>query len=243
MEEKLPLHEEEWQVVQCPSEHEEAADAVISAQSRMHKILESSLSADDDEGAGDEVRGDGEGGRPPDERVADEVDLSMVLHPKVDATPQPRPLTGPRVVCVLFRQSGVCLPHDRLKLQKLAHEPGLVIVDFFVLGTELGMLVGFDVPQRIIPDGVLVARHLLLLEPPFGKLDFVGKQVAASHDVAQTKVASKRAKAFASEPFVTSASGVRRDLDEKVVIGVAGKAGQRFRIQGQRRATRRQRGR
>ena len=49
-----------------------------------------------------------------------------------------------------------------------------------VLGHTVGMYVGFDDPQRVGFDGVLVASDLLLLETPRGKLDLVREEIAPS---------------------------------------------------------------
>ncbi len=77
------------------------------------------------------------------------------------------------------------------------------------------MLVGLDVPERIIPGWILIARHLsnqeqkqvisyrsairtdgaspclahlLLLKPPLWQLDLMRKQITSTHDMSQPEM-------------------------------------------------------
>lgn len=85
------------------------------------------------------------------------------------------------------------------------------------------MRVGLDKPERVFVRRVLVARHLLLLKAPVGELDLMREQVAAGQDVAQTELAAERAQAVARLP-VPPAARLGDNFDDKVVVGVAGKA-------------------
>ena len=113
----------------------------------MAKVLVSALSSQDEESTNSDVGKDGESRRPPDERVADEVDLAMILDPavvdsisasevfvkggdaQVDPALEERPRARSRVVGVTVRQAGVRLPHDGLELGELAKEARLAVVD------------------------------------------------------------------------------------------------------------------
>lgn len=75
------------------------------------------------------------------------------------------------------------------------------------------MRVGFNVPQTVGQRGVLVARHLLLLEAPVGKLDLVREEVAAGEEVSEPEVGPK------SEQVLASSTGRRvMELDDKDVV-------------------------
>lgn len=83
------------------------------------------------------------------------------------------------------------------------------------------MRVGLDVPQPVLFARVLVARHLLLLEPPLGKLDLVTEEVAAGKDVSE---AEPRPERLQPRPRLLAARHVRRklvDLDLEVIVRVA----------------------
>jgi hypothetical protein len=58
------------------------------------------------------------------------------------------------------------------------------------------MSVRLDEPHRVEYLGILVTRHLLLLEPPLRQLDFMTEQVAARVYVLQSELGPERAQAF-----------------------------------------------
>ena len=87
-------------------------------------------------------------------------------------------------------------PHDFLELPELAKEPGLCIVDFLSILTELWMLVLLNVPNGVGQCGTISACHFLLLETPIRQLDLVGKENAASHEMDELKLSLDRSYEF-----------------------------------------------
>ena len=102
----------------------------------------------------------------------------------------------------------------------------------------LSVGVGLDIPQRILPGGVLVARHLvtvsldpamikradlLLLVRPVGQLDLVREEVTPAQNMPESELRPQGPELMPSLsiPF---ALGLRSELDNKVVIRVSGKA-------------------
>lgn len=80
------------------------------------------------------------------------------------------------------------------------------------------MIVGFDVPQRVVHDSLFVARYLLLLVGPIGEFDFVREKVATGHGVPQAEFGTQSFQAFARllVPLVTLV-----DLDIPVIVRIA----------------------
>lgn len=119
-------------------------------------VAEPSLGADKDEQPDGDVSADGKRACPPDDWVADQINLPMVLDPEVlrrandrvskgsnaidisrkthDTATHERPGRRPRIVRMPVRQTGVCVPHDGLKLKELGKEARLDVVD--LLGRE-----------------------------------------------------------------------------------------------------------
>lgn len=100
------------------------------------QVSVSSLGAHDHETTDGEVQRHAKGGRPPDNGVADEVYLVVILHPEVlpvscgrdprhvahDSASHPEPMLRPRVVRMPLRKTRVCPPHDALQLEELRQE-------------------------------------------------------------------------------------------------------------------------
>lgn len=66
-----------------PGEREEGEDRVVRRHDWVVEVSEATLGAENEETADEEVKENGHGGGPPDERVADEVNLAVVLDPEV----------------------------------------------------------------------------------------------------------------------------------------------------------------
>lgn len=119
MEEQLAPHEEERYVVRGPREEEEARGVIKTvAGPTVESIDATALSelvcsdnADED--------GQDAGGKPPAERVAEEVDLlaGVVFSPEGDATKEERPLDWLRAVRMRGCERVVVVEHGALKLQ------------------------------------------------------------------------------------------------------------------------------
>lgn len=83
------------------------------------------------------------------------------------------------------------------------------------------MRVRFDHPQRVRPNRVLVARHLLLLKAPLRQLDLVREEVAPRERVPEPELGSDRAQALGRLRVLAVAV---LNLDEPVVVHVAREA-------------------
>ena len=88
-----------------------------------------SLDPQDQQSFREQIEEDSGGGEPPDERVSDEIDLSMILSPKVHPTLQDRPRARPRAVRVVLDQGFIGLPHDRLEFPELSPEAWPMVIN------------------------------------------------------------------------------------------------------------------
>ena len=86
VQEQLALHQEEWEVVECPSKNKSTDLVVETLEWHVVEVLVSTLPSQESNTLEDGEDGDSNGGRPPDDRVADEVDLAVLLTPEVDTT-------------------------------------------------------------------------------------------------------------------------------------------------------------
>jgi hypothetical protein len=125
------------------------------------EILVASLVAKDEKTSNDDVRKYGDGRKPPNERISNEVNLTMILNPavtkptvsnskhvssvkrmgmkrktnaQVDPSSKRRPRMRARVVGVSIGQTGVRLPHDALELEELGEESRSTVVDLLRVG-------------------------------------------------------------------------------------------------------------
>lgn len=87
------------------------------------------------------------------------------------------------------------------------------------------MLVGFNVPQRVLPSRVLVTSHLLLLVTPVRQFDFMREQVTSRQSVSQPKLASEGLEPVFSLLIILS-SCTLGDFHNEIVIGITSKAGE-----------------
>lgn len=85
MEEELTAHEEEREVVQCPSQDGSTELIVESLEGGIGIIIAAALPSQDGNGLEDNPDDDGNRRGPPDNGIANQVDLRVVLAPKVDA--------------------------------------------------------------------------------------------------------------------------------------------------------------
>ena len=89
-------------------------------------------------------------------------------------------MLGSRIVRMSIGETSIRMPHHRLEFEELIKEARLHVVDLLCVEgyymtyqpfipllrppkPTLSVLVGLDVPQRILPGWVFVARHLIIL--------------------------------------------------------------------------------
>lgn len=124
MQEKLSSHEVEWEVMGGPGQPEEASRVVESRASAViqgiNAAAEGDLIGQDNTG----VDGQQTAGKPPADRVAEEVDLlaSLVLSPEADTSEQEGPLVRVARVGVAAGQLAVVVEHGSLQLKPLLQE-------------------------------------------------------------------------------------------------------------------------
>ena len=85
MQKELASHEVERKVVECPSEYGHAQFKIEASERGMFVIIEVALPAQDGKALEGDVYRDRDATGPPDKRVTDQVNLSMVFAPEVDA--------------------------------------------------------------------------------------------------------------------------------------------------------------
>lgn len=115
MKEELTPHEEEGEIVKCPSEDGESNELIILDDSRVVEILVATLFAQHEQATYANVQEDRDGAQPPRKGISNEVNVSVVLDPKVDATSEEGPVMRSAVVRVSTGQPGIGLPHDFLE--------------------------------------------------------------------------------------------------------------------------------
>lgn len=163
VQEELTLHQVEGEVVQSPSQDRGSDLVVESLEYDVVVVFVVALPAEDSNALEDGVDNNGKSRAPPDDGVADEVDLAALLAPKVDSALQQRPRVRARVPGVRLDQTGVGLPHDSVKLDKLAQEARVAVVDPLGGFVQLRVLVGLNVPQAVWQGSTTRACDLLLL--------------------------------------------------------------------------------
>ena len=189
VEEQLTAHEIEREVMQCPTHDEETSHLVVFDDGGMVEILVSTLLTEDEEDADDKVRGNACSAHPPGERISDEIDVSVLLDPKVDTATESRPVPWARVICMAAGESSIRPPHDLLEFPPFTEESRELVVDLWRVGRNCGLSarenlnviidltervgVSLDEPKTVHADGILVTRNFLLLESPVGKFDLV----------------------------------------------------------------------
>lgn len=91
VQEELALHEEEGKVVESPAKDDSADFVVKATEGEILVVIAAPLPSEERETFEGNVDGNGRSASPPDQRVADEIDLTMILAPEVDATLEDRP--------------------------------------------------------------------------------------------------------------------------------------------------------
>lgn len=183
VQEKLSLHQEEGEVVEGPPENVGADLVVETLEGDVAVILESALPSQNSETLDGDVQHNSQSRAPPNDRVTDEVNLTVVLAPEVDTTTKDRPRLRARVPSVRLDQAGVCGPHDLLEFPELTEEARVAVVDLFGVGLQLRVLVALNIPHAVGKSCSLGAGDFLLFETPVWELDLVGEENTASHDV------------------------------------------------------------
>ena len=218
VQEQLTLHEEKGEIMERPAQHTHANLIIKPLESIVLVIAARPLPAQHSQALESDVQRNSGGGSPPDQRVADEVDLAIVLAPEIDAATQHRPGGGAGVPGVGFDEPGVGRPHDFLQFPEFAEEAGVAVVDFFFRAGHLGVRVGFHVPDAVGEGAAPGAGDFLLLEAPVGEFEFVAEEDAAGHDVDEFEFCFDRAEAG----FGYRAVGeFFHDFDAEEVVGVA----------------------
>ena len=91
MKEELALHEIEREVVEGPAENRGTNLVIKSLESSVGVVIATSLPAEDGNTLEQGPDSNGDGGRPPYDRVSEEVYLGVVLTPEVDTSAEDRP--------------------------------------------------------------------------------------------------------------------------------------------------------
>ena len=163
VQEKLTLHEVEWEVVECPPKHRGPNLVVKSLENRVVIVLESPLPSQDSKTLERNKYANRQGRAPPDNRVANKVDLTMVFAPEVDATLEDGPGRRSGVPRVRLDEAGVGAPHNLLQLPEFPEETGISVVYFFCGLAEKRVLVLLDVPHAVGEGSTFGACDFLLL--------------------------------------------------------------------------------
>lgn len=217
VQEKLSLHQVEREVMERPPKNRHT-DLEVEAPEVGHGVVFiATLPAENCERLESEVDGNGSGRGPPNYRIADEVDLTIIFTPKVDSTLQDRPARGTGVPSVRFDETGISAPHDLVQFPELAKEAGVAVVDPLDIAAELGVLVLLDVPNTVGERSALRAGYLLLFVTPVRKLDLVGKEEAAGHGVDELELCLDSAESLLCFGAIRK---VLDDLDPEDVVCV-----------------------
>lgn len=91
MQEKLSLHEEEGEVVESPAQNRSTNLIIKTLEGDVAVVVAASLPSKNGETLEGDVKSNGGSRGPPDERVANQVDLSVVLAPEVDTATEDGP--------------------------------------------------------------------------------------------------------------------------------------------------------
>ena len=131
MQEKLALHQVEWEIVKCPSKDGSANLVVETLEDCIVVVPKSSLPPENSKTLENRKQSNSQGRAPPDNGVTDEVDLAMILAPEVDTSFQDWPGRWARVPGVRLNKTGVRVPHDFLKFPEFPEETGVAVVYLF----------------------------------------------------------------------------------------------------------------
>lgn len=219
VQEELALHQEEWEIVKCPSENESADLVVETLEWHVVEVLVAALPSQENDALEDGEDGDSDGRRPPDNWVTDEIDLAVLLAPEVDAATEDWPGLWARVPGVRVKEASVGGPHDLLELPELAEETWVLVVDLLDIRILHGwVVVLLDVPDTVWKSSLLGASNFLLLRSPLRELDLVGEKSATSHDVNESELGLDRTDSLLGE--ITLRLGLD-DFNAKEVVGIS----------------------
>lgn len=218
VQEELALHQVEWEVMECPSKNHSTDLVIETLEDRVVIILEASLPSQNCKALEDSEDCDGKGRAPPDDRVANEVDLTVVLAPEVDTTLKNRPRWRAGVPSVRFDETSICLPHNLLQFPEFTEEAGVSVIDLLGVLTKLRVLILLNVPNTVGEGSALCAGNFLLFGSPVGKLNLVGEQDTASHHVYKSELGLNSSETLLGGLTVRH---LLDDLDAEVVIGIA----------------------
>lgn len=215
--EQLTLHQVEGEVMKSPAEDRSANLVVESLESRAGVVVVAALPSENSNALEDDPDRNGNAGRPPDNGVSEEVDLSVLASPEVDTSAEDGPRLRARVPGMGVSEASVGPPHDLVKLPELAKEARSSVVDLLNIALQLRVSVALDVPQAVRESTTASASHLLLLGSPIGELDLVGEENTASHDMDETELGLNGSEAGLGE----STLGLLLDnLDTEEIVGI-----------------------
>jgi len=221
MKEELTLHEIEWEVVECPAQHR-GADLVIEAfESLVGIVAAAALPPKDSEPLKQNIDDHCSRGTPPNEGVADQVNLGVVLAPEVNTAAEKRPGLGAGIPCVRLDKAGVCLPHNLLELPELSEETGVRVVHSLGTLAKRRVLILLNVPNTVGESTAFSASDFLLLRSPVRKLDLVREQNASGHNVNKSELGVNGADTLSRD---TTFGLLLDDLDAEEVVGISVKA-------------------
>lgn len=221
VQEELALHEVEGEIVKSPSKNRCTHFVVETLESGVIVVSKVALPAEDGNTLDENVGDDGSRRRIPDHRVADQVDLTVVLTPEVDTTAQDGPRLGARVPSVRLDQASVGSPHDLLELPELAKEARTDVVGLLCVGSKRRVLVILNIPETVGQSTALGAGDFLLLRGPVGQLHLVREENTACHDVDQTELGLNCSDTVLGK----LANGLLLDdLDAEQIVGVTREA-------------------
>lgn len=192
----MTLEKVEREIVESPCQNHCANFVVETLENNVVVILEASLPSENSETLEDDINRNCQGGCPPDNWVADEVNLAVVLAPEVDAALEDWPGVRARVPGVRFDKSGVGVVHDLLQLPEFAKEARVSVVDLLCVGSQKGVLVLLHIPDAVWKSSSLSTSNLLLLRCPFRKLDLVGEKNTSSHNMNKLELCLDRSEAL-----------------------------------------------
>lgn len=100
------------------------------------EILVTPLLAEDEETTNDDVESNAGGAHPPCKGIADEVDMTVILDPKVDSATESGPMPWSRIVGMSAGKAGVGPPHYFLEFPPFPDESWEFIVDLWCIGRD-----------------------------------------------------------------------------------------------------------
>ena len=183
MQKQLPLHQKKREIMKRPPQHTHP-NLIIKPLKRIVLVIPArALPPQQRQPLERNIQPHGRGRSPPDQGIADEVDLPIILAPEIDAAFEDGPGGRAGVPGVGLDEPGIRRPHDLLQFPEFAEEARVAVVDFLFAAGHLWMGVGFHIPDAVWEGPAAGAGDFLLFEAPVGELDFVAEEHAAGHEV------------------------------------------------------------